>query len=96
MALITKQVKISNKVENRLADIFNVDMVLFKRVKFNSPFVFRFTFFVFERGDLIGTINYFWDIRKTGQVIMCRRFEDGEVITVRHLNDRRIGSFYEQ
>jgi hypothetical protein len=94
MALITKQVKISNKVEGRLAKLFKADSVLFKRLKFVTPFIFRFTFFVLKGGKVIGTLNYFWDIRKMNQWIFLRRFSDNKIIRLRHLYNQNVPTFF--
>ena len=96
MALITKQIKVSNKVEQSLENKLGVDDVLFKRVKFVTPFIFRFTFFVLNGGRMVGSLNYFWDTRKPQQLIYLRRFVDKKIIKVRHLNEPRVRNFYKE
>ena len=95
MALITKQVKVSNKVEQRLAQLLGVDQVQFKRVKFVTPFIFRHTYFVYNNGSMIGTLNYFWDIRKRNQLIFLKRFSDKKIVRLGILNDS-VKNFFEE
>lgn len=94
MALITKQVKVSNKVEKRIADLLGVDKALFKRVKFNTMFRFRHSYFLFKNGEMVGTLNYFWDVRKPNQIIVLKRFSDGEMLKVRHMNQSGVKDFF--
>ena len=96
MALITKPVKVSNRVEGRLEDLLNVDRVSFKRLKFVNLYIFRFTFFVQNKGKTVGTINYFWDIRKMYQWIILRRFSDTETLRLRHLNGNKYQNFFQE
>lgn len=96
MALITKQVKVSNKVEAAIAKKLGVEQALFKRVKFVTPFVFRFSFFLIKKGEMVGTLNYFWDIRKPQQMIFIKRFSDNGIMRVRHMNEPRIQNFLDE
>lgn len=94
MALITKPVKVSNKVEARVAEKLDVDEAKFKRVKFVNPNMFRFSFFIFDKGVMLGTLNYFWDIRKNQQIIYLKRFSDDKIERIRHLNEPRVKKFF--
>lgn len=94
MALITKQVKVSNKTEKMIADRLGVDKALFKRLKFVNPNVMRFTFFLVDDSEMVGTLNHFWDVRKINHLIFLKRFIDDKVIKVRHLNDSRVSKFF--
>lgn len=96
MALITKQVKVSNKVEDRLAKILGVDKTAFKRVKYVTPFIFRHSYFVYNNGKMIGTANYFWDIRKPQQFVIFKRFSDDKLLKVRHLNNPKVDNFFNE
>lgn len=94
MALITKQVKVSNRVESYLAEKLGVDKSEFKRVKLVNPFIFRFVFFLFNGGEMVGTVNYFWDIRKIQQRIFLKRFKDGKIARLGHLNNSDAKNFF--
>lgn len=94
MALITKQVKVSNRAESYLADKLNVDKALFKRLKYVNPNVMRFTFFILQDSEIIGTVNYFWDFRKINHIIYLRRFSDKKITKVKHLNQRGVSDFF--
>lgn len=94
MALITKQLKVSNKAEKIVADKLGVDRAHFKRLKFVNPNIMRFSFFIINGREMVGTLNYFWDIRKINQFVVLRRFEDKEVKKFRHMNQSGIKDFF--
>lgn len=94
MGVTTRSIKVSDMAERSIAYKLGVERVRFGRLKHVKPFVFRFTFFVYDFYGFVGTANLFWDLRKISQFIVLKNYETNKMIFIRHLNEPQVQGFF--